>query len=1655
MDKSLFFHSPAIFEKPNLNDSIRQKYINLHSSQIEEEISDFQFRNEKETNESQKYSIEEEVREFLCMVLNILETDISFQLFDELLQTTSICFSHHPNYSLPFLEQFLQKSKFNEYYIIIMSTILFELKVNQCKSFNTTCRYFIESCLNEIQPQIQNKKENLTLFGLQISPQFKNVFILNVVFSSDMTEQISSIFFPYLLSQNLFLRNEKFFLFLQELLKNGLIEISFEKEETRNELFNIIKNKNIQHVSSMNSETLSFVACVIFFIRKEGKCEVKNLTSKTVIPFYAVILTYLQQEQSEIQFSTPEIANLIPKGIELIYDQNSPLFEESLNLILNSIEFLFIRELITAEINLNIILILSNKLIKNELSNLKGTIISLLFDLSSLINCEPIVNFFNTNGRKLFDLFYSNYLEIEKLKSHKLNLGIFRPKDIFIHMNNLKETSEVIRTLHFFEDFCYNEPLIPSFKEISICLLQSIHEKIAKKNWSEVLLIGDFMKRNDFIFDLLELKSELFPEFVRYELFEFVPTEETEIETLISCILVDPCIEKNNQIFQLLFNKLIKDKEILQYYLEHLICLHSYNCNYTTTILKKLLVEYDNYQDFFIDVINQNFFFDKNINILFKRKNYIPHFSSVSGLGSLVLSKLFKEVEEKPLNYQVFVCLKNVASSFPFLFENDPQQVFNAVLHPLDYFSLIFEKDKVKTHFNLIKISISAISFLSSTLQSPFVFDNFFKWLFENISTFTNSQVFSFILLLLVFKDSSISIIIQTWIFKYDFIETVGKLLERDIKEGFFKSQYINTLCRFISETYIIMLKLSRYDIIQIDELMKFEYPLTYFYENISLSQPCTTNLFSINLKRISKEIGQFKSDIDCSKEFWLSFDFIHKRNKLPNPNQINYFIEKMKNDETRAKNIENLPKFQDAFTMKMIRYLVMKPSYIYAWFLYGQVTTLIPEFPQMVNETLIDLNKMKKEALENLDLKENADFGLFKTSEYLIPQLKYLVDFLTSPKISSHFTSLFSRVFKKISKKALSFPIFLNFTFQSFKEISARSCETTNSLFSMHHTIDLFKILASIKIYKKAINNFFIGNLFDVAFSPRWRKNTDFLLKVLQLMFPLNSDCSFYITQIIGLILINKPEELFSIISIYEKLKYEQKRKLDDIILSNFDNEVKKGKITEQIINYHKYFSTLIGKRTKALTSLLRENVRYFTDKNNINKESLNFLAGIFNMLAPKRFTTSNNDFKKSSSTISKQIREQFPIFWDLYEKYRKVIIKIISEKPGKLGKFKFLLDYPELADLSIRSSFFRRKMKKRIVMNQIAFEIDRDDILESSFRMIHNIDPTELMNQITIQYKKEIGLDSGGLLRDWFTQLSKAIFNPNCVLFSCSEKNKSYHPNSQSSINSNHLQYFKFAGLIVARALIEGVCIDAHLATSFCKQILHSEPNLSDLEDVDSELYHSLQSLLDSDVDSLCLTFTSSDNDFGVCKTVPLKENGEEIDVINENKNEYINLLANYKLKVSIEEQVKAFSVGFDSLISNHDIKIFTPNELDLLICGMPTIDVKDFRNHTEFVHPYTAETPVVKFFFNVISKWDNERLAKLLLFMTGSSRVPSNGFQGFCEMSGQSMKIAPGGNKCLLPVARTCFNRIDLPQYETEDELNEKLSLAIKNCDSFEIR
>ena len=51
----------------------------------------------------------------------------------------------------------------------------------------------------------------------------------------------------------------------------------------------------------------------------------------------------------------------------------------------------------------------------------------------------------------------------------------------------------------------------------------------------------------------------------------------------------------------------------------------------------------------------------------------------------------------------------------------------------------------------------------------------------------------------------------------------------------------------------------------------------------------------------------------------------------------------------------------------------------------------------------------------------------------------------------------------------------------------------------------------------------------------------------------------------------------------------------------------------------------------------------------------------------------------------------------------------------------------------------------------------------------------------------------------------------------------------------------------------------------------------------------------------------------DFGVKQSVELKENGSNIPVTEENKDEYVRLVVSYRLHNSIKDQVRAFLDGF----------------------------------------------------------------------------------------------------------------------------------------------
>ena len=65
-----------------------------------------------------------------------------------------------------------------------------------------------------------------------------------------------------------------------------------------------------------------------------------------------------------------------------------------------------------------------------------------------------------------------------------------------------------------------------------------------------------------------------------------------------------------------------------------------------------------------------------------------------------------------------------------------------------------------------------------------------------------------------------------------------------------------------------------------------------------------------------------------------------------------------------------------------------------------------------------------------------------------------------------------------------------------------------------------------------------------------------------------------------------------------------------------------------------------------------------------------------------------------------------------------------------------------------------------------------------------------------------------------------------------------------------------------------------------------------------------------------------------------------------------------------------------------------------------------------------------------------------------------MPLDGFKALQGDGGlRKMNIHKAyGNENLLPAAHTCFNQLDLPDYQSEDILREKLLVAIRETEGF---
>lgn len=281
----------------------------------------------------------------------------------------------------------------------------------------------------------------------------------------------------------------------------------------------------------------------------------------------------------------------------------------------------------------------------------------------------------------------------------------------------------------------------------------------------------------------------------------------------------------------------------------------------------------------------------------------------------------------------------------------------------------------------------------------------------------------------------------------------------------------------------------------------------------------------------------------------------------------------------------------------------------------------------------------------------------------------------------------------------------------------------------------------------------------------------------------------------------------------------------------------------------------------------------------------------------------------KPSPRTAREQMTQNFFTFT---EKHRKILNTMVRANPSLMsGSFSLLVHNPKVLDFDNKRNYFTQQLHKgrREHYSALNISVRRQSVFSESFRYFSRYSGPEIKHgKLNVRFYNEEGVDAGGVTREWFQVLARAMFNPDYALFApCAADRTTYQPNRASAINPDHLAYFKFVGRVIGKSIYDGRLLDAYFTRSFYKHILGKSVDYRDLEAVDPEYFKSLEWMLKNDItDVLDLTFSVDNEEFGETQVIELKPNGQNIPVTEESKMEYVRLVTEQRLTLSIRSQV-----------------------------------------------------------------------------------------------------------------------------------------------------
>ncbi|XP_065865567.1 E3 ubiquitin-protein ligase UPL3 [Euphorbia lathyris] len=370
----------------------------------------------------------------------------------------------------------------------------------------------------------------------------------------------------------------------------------------------------------------------------------------------------------------------------------------------------------------------------------------------------------------------------------------------------------------------------------------------------------------------------------------------------------------------------------------------------------------------------------------------------------------------------------------------------------------------------------------------------------------------------------------------------------------------------------------------------------------------------------------------------------------------------------------------------------------------------------------------------------------------------------------------------------------------------------------------------------------------------------------------------------------------------------------------------------------------------------------------------------------------------------------------------------------------------------------------------------------LEFYTLLSHDLQKAALgMWRSTSSHKPSMEIDNDGNKDGKFNSSTGAVGDEDVVQAPLGLFPRPWPPSAEVSEGSHLykvIENFRLLGRVMAKALQDGRLLDLSLSAAFYKLVLGQELDLYDILsfDVDfgkvlQELHalvcrkHFMESLRsDSDdiadlhfrgtpIEDLCLDFSLP----GYPDYI-LKPGDETVD--KNNLEEYISLVVDATMKTGIMRQMEAFRAGFNQVFDITSLQIFSPKELDYLLCGRRELwETETLVDHIKFDHGYTAKSPAILNLLEIMGEFTPEQQRSFCQFVTGAPRLPPGGLAVLNpkltivrKHSSSAVNNATNGSGASeladddLPSVMTCANYLKLPPYSTKEIMYKKLVYAI---------